>query len=79
MRPYIQYQLTSIHVAGMRGQAERQRIVRAARHARRAPQRPAVQPIAGPGSVPHHVLLTACGQRRQPGALAAQAPQGLST
>lgn len=82
MPPYIQYQLANIHVADMRGQAEHQRIARAARLACRASQRPAAQPIAGPGSVLHHVLpalLTTRSQRRQPGALAAQAPQGLRT
>jgi hypothetical protein len=79
MHPYIQYQLTNIYVADMRSQAGRQRIVRTARRARRAPQRPAAQPVAGPGSVLYGLpaLLTARGRRRQPGVLAAQAPQGL--
>jgi hypothetical protein len=51
MNPYIQHHLADARVADMRRHAERQRIARAALRARRAAQRPAGQPIAGPGSM----------------------------
>lgn len=74
MHPYIQHKLTDARVAGLHSHAERRRVVQAAR---RATRRPAAQSVAGPGL--RHVLpalLTASGQRRHHGALAAQAPQG---
>jgi hypothetical protein len=80
MHPYIQHQLAGTRIAEMRGEAERHRIARAARRARSATQRPAAQPITGPGSMLDRVLsalLTTYGQRRRPGPAAAQAPQGL--
>ena len=55
MHPYIQHQLTGTRIAEMRSQAERHRMARMARSARRATQRPAGQRIAGPGSVLHRV------------------------
>ncbi len=82
MHPYLQHQLADARVADMHSRAERQQIARAARRARRAARRPAAQPVAGPGSLLQHVLsalLATYGQRRQPGALAAQVPQGLRT
>ena len=82
MHPYIQQQLTDTRIAEMRSQAERHRIARTARRARRATERPAAQPIANPGSGLRQVfsaLLSSYGQRRQPGTAAAQAPQGLRT
>jgi hypothetical protein len=51
MHPYIQRHLADARVADMHSDAERQRIARAARRARRAAQRPTVQRIAGPGSM----------------------------
>lgn len=80
MHPSIQQKLTDTRIAEMRSEAERHQAARTARRARRATQRPAAQPIADPGSVLRQVLsalLTAYGQRRQPGTAAAQAPQGL--
>jgi len=80
MYPYIQQKLTDTRIAEMRSEAERHRIARAARRARRATQRPAAQPLTDPGSVLRQVvsaLLTTYGQRQQPGTAAAQAPQGL--
>jgi hypothetical protein len=80
MHPYIQHQLTDARIAGIRSDAERHRIARAARRAQRATQRPAAQPDAGSGSVLDQVLsalLTTCRRRQQPGTAAAQAPQGL--
>lgn len=80
MHPYIQHKLTDIRIAEIRSEAGSYRIARTARRARRASRRPATQPNTGPGSVLHHILaalLTTCGQRLQPGTVAAQAPQGL--
>jgi hypothetical protein len=70
MHPYLQQKLIDTRIAEIRSEAERHRIARTARRARRATQRPAGQPTAGPGSVLHHVLealLTTYGQRRRPG------------
>jgi len=80
MHPYSQQKVTDTRIAEMCSEAERYRIARAARGTRRAALRPAAQPIADLGSVLRQVLsalLTPCGQRRQPGMAAAQAPQGL--
>jgi hypothetical protein len=80
MNPYIQQKLIDTRIAEMRSEAERHRMARIARRARRATQRPVGQRIAGPGSVLHHVLsalLTTHSQRRQPGTAAAQVPGGL--
>jgi hypothetical protein len=80
MHPYIQHQLTNARLADMHSQAERHQIARAARRAASATQRPAAQPATGPGSVLDHALpplRTTNGRRRQPGALAAQAPHGV--
>lgn len=82
MNPYLQHQIAGARIAEIGSEVERHRIARTARRARRATQRPAAQPVAGPGSVLHHVLtalLTTYGQRRQPGMVAAQAPGGLRT
>lgn len=51
MHPYIQHHLAAARIADMHSHAERQRITRAARYARRAAQRPAAQPIARRGSM----------------------------
>jgi hypothetical protein len=51
MNPYLQHHLADDRVADMHSHAERQRIARAARRARRAAQRPGAQPVAGPGSM----------------------------
>jgi hypothetical protein len=82
MHPYIQQMLIDTRIAEMRSQAERHRIARTARRVCRPAQRPAGQPIAGPGAVLHQVLsalLTTCGQRRQPGTVTAQVPEGART
>lgn len=80
MNPYIQHQLAGTRIAEMRSQAARHQMARMARRARRATQRPAGHPIAGPGSALGRVLLAllaTCGQRRQPGMAAAQMPGGV--
>ena len=77
MNPYTQQKLIDTRIAEMRSEAERHQM---ARRARRATQRPAGQRIAGPGSVLRHVLsalLTTYDQRRQPGTVDAQVPEGL--
>ena len=82
MNPHLQQMLIDTRIAEIRSDADRHRIARTARRARRATSRPAGEPIAGPDSARHHILsalLTTFDQRRQPATVAAQAPEGLHT